>query len=143
MVGLIAGLGIAKAGWDAFKKTGIGGKLAKKWGNRLQQGINKWSDNGFTGFLKDTATSINESIFDPDKSKGATGWLPQGPAVPGIEQTDFKSPAATLTGGEGYVFGTHPNKSSYIPMDYSNITRKYGQVSDIHKSKRSRVHRYN
>ena len=128
MVGLIAGLGIAKAGWDAFKKTGIGGKLAKKWGNRLQQGINKWSDNGFTGFLKDTATSINESVFDPDK---------------GITQTDFKSPAATLTGGEGYVFGTHPNKSSYIPMDYSNITRKYGQVSDIHKSKRSRVHRYN
>ena len=89
-----------------------------------------WSDNGLTGFLKDTATSINESLFDPDKSKG-------------IEQTDFKSPAATLTGGEGYVFGTHPNKSSYIPMDYSNITRKYGQVSDIHKSKRSRVHRYN
>ena len=128
MVGLIAGLGMAKAGWDAFKKTGIGGKLAKKWGNRLQQGINKWSDNGFTGFMKDLATSANESLFDPDK---------------GIEQTDFKSPTATLTGGEGMVYGTHPNKSSYIPMDYNNLNRKLNQVSDLHKSKRSRIHRYN
>ena len=130
MVGLIAGLGMAKAGWDVFKKTGIGGKLAKKWGNRLQEGINKWSDTGFTGFMKDLATSANESLFDPDKDKG-------------IEQTDFKSPAATLTGGEGFVYGTHPNKSSYIPMDYNNLNRKLNQVSALHKSKRSRVHRYN
>ena len=126
----MTGLGMAKAGWDAFKKTGIGGKLAKKWGNRLQEGINKWSDNGFTGFMKDLATSANESLFDPDKDKG-------------IEQTDFKSPAATLTGGEGVVYGTYPNKSSYIPMDYTSINRKHNQISDIHRSKRSRKYRFN
>ena len=128
MVGLIAGLGIAKAGWDAFKKTGIGGKLAKRWGNRIQQGINKWNNGGITGFFKDLATSANEAVFDPDK---------------GIEQTDYNSPKATLSGGEGTVYGTHPVKSSYIPMDYGNINRKLNQVSAIHKSKRSRVYRYN
>lgn len=115
------------AGYNVYKglknnRSGIIGKVATKWGNRVQEGINKW---GAPNWLKDIAHAANETILNPDAESTIDNQ--PDPVNGASKQVSNNSPNAVHSGGEGALYGTKPgarNPYDYSTHEFENIIRR-------------------
>ena len=149
MVALSAALATAYGLYNGYKalkndRSGIIGKLATKWGNRVQAGINKW---GGPGWIKDGAHALNETLLNPESESKMDN--PPDPVNSATKQESFNSPNASHSGGEGALYGTKPgarNPYDYSTHEFESIIRKsmnrvFPKKSRVVRSKHDRLYR--
>lgn len=120
-------LGAAYGAYNIYKglkndRNGLIGKIATKWGNRVQAGINKWDA---PDWIKDGAHALNETVLNPTSESKVDN--PPDPVNGAEKQVSFNSANATHSGGEGALYGTKPgarNPYDYSTHEFENIIRK-------------------
>ena len=142
-------LGAAYGAYNVYKglknnRNGLIGKVATKWGNRIQQGINKWNA---PDWIKDGAHALNETILNPSQESKVDD--PPDPINGAEKQVSFNSPNATHSGGEGALYGTKPgarNPYDYSTHEFENIIRRelntyYPRTNKAPKRRKEHVYR--
>ena len=120
-------IGTALGVWNGLKDniTPIG-KLSNNIGNWLQnKTASKEGDGWIKQIVKGIGGGLNQMLFDP------TNKTSENTSPPHV-QVSKNSSNATWTGGEGMVYGTHPNikqnyqpsRSDFVRTDFENFQRR-------------------
>ena len=150
---MAAGLAGAKSAWNWYQKekqnkSGLIGKLSNIWGNHIQKKINSMND----GWLKDTFSTVNETVFNPSKTinrepkSESKLYRPADPVNGSQKQVSYNSNNASYNTGEGALYGTKPvargpyESSNNIRNDYvSDLTNIQRKMQNAHRARAYRM----